>query len=144
MRKFARYAYLLFVSLFLLGILTQVYFIGLSLLGGRPSFDKHIDLGHMLGGPVLLMVIFVYLGRMPSPMKPLTWLNLAVYILLADIIIFMRGSAPLVAAAHPVFAVVMFGISASLAVRAWNAVREPLIMPAMAAAQIEAVGVADQ
>jgi hypothetical protein len=144
MRKFARYTYFVIASLFLLGILTQVYFIGLSLLGGRPSFDDHIGLGHMLGGLVLLMVIFAYIGRLPSPVKPLTWLNLVVYILIADVVIFMRDSAPLVASLHPVLAVILFANTASLAVRAWKAVREPVTAVVKAAPQYEPVGVGDK
>src|SRR5215203_2144829 len=100
--KISRYAYATVASLFVIGILTQVFLIGLSLLGGRPSWQTHIGLGHSLSIFALLMVILAYTGRLPRPLKPLTWLNFGVYILLADVVIFMRGSAPLVAAFHPV------------------------------------------
>jgi hypothetical protein len=70
------------------------------------------------------MVIQAYTGQLPRPLKPLTWLNFAIYILLADVVIFMRESAPLVAALHPVLAVLLFGVAVSLALRAWRLVRE--------------------
>jgi hypothetical protein len=114
----SRYLYTVVAWLFVAGILTQVFFIGLSLLGRRPSWESHIGLGHMLGGAPLLMIILAYVGRLPRPMKPLTWLALVVYILLADVVIFMRESAPLVAAFHPVLAVLLFGVTGSVALGA--------------------------
>jgi hypothetical protein len=122
--KLSRYAYTAVAWLFVVGILTQVFFIGLSLLGRRPSWESHISLGHMLAGAPLLMIILAYVGRLPRPMKPLTWLALVIYILLADVVIFMRQSAPLVAALHPVLAVLLFGVTGFLAIHAWRLVRE--------------------
>lgn len=122
--RISRYAYAAVAWLFALGILTQVFLIGLSLLGGQPSWQAHIGLGHSLSILALLMVILAYTGRLPRPMKPLTWLNFAIYILLADVVIFMRQSVPLVAAFHPVLAVLLFAVNGFLAVRAWQLVRE--------------------
>jgi len=122
--KFSRYAYAAVASLFVLGILTQVFLIGLTFLGGRPSLGSHRGLGHGLALAPLLMIILAYTGQLPRPLKPFTWLVLAIYILLADMVIFMRVSAPLIAALHPVLAVLLFGISGFLAIRAWQLVRE--------------------
>jgi hypothetical protein len=124
MSKIGRSVYAVVVSLFLVGLLAQVYLVGLSILGGRPSWDAHIGLGHGLGLLGLLMVAFAYLGRLPRPLKPLTWLSFGVYILLADVVIFMRSSAPLVAALHPVLALILFGLMGTLVTRAWGVVRE--------------------
>ncbi|MCZ7543274.1 MAG: hypothetical protein M5R40_06920 [Anaerolineae bacterium] len=55
----------------------------------------------------------------------LTWLSFGVYILLADILVFLRDSVPLLAALHPVMAVVLFAIAVTLARRAWRFAREP-------------------
>ncbi len=122
--KVSRYLYAVTAWLFVIGILTQVFLIGLSLLGGRPSWDVHIGLGHSLSVLALLMVILAYVGQLPQPMKPYTWLNFVIYLLLADVVIFMRNSAPVVAAFHPVLAVLLFGVAGFLAVRAWRLVRE--------------------
>jgi hypothetical protein len=124
MSKIGRIVYAVVVSLFLVGLLAQVYLVGLSILGGRPSWDAHIGLGHGLGLLGLLMVAFAYLGRLPRPLKPLTWLSFGVYILLADVVIFVRSSAPLVAALHPVLALILFGLMGTLVTRAWGVVRE--------------------
>ncbi len=123
--RISRYLYLVVAWLFVLGILGQVYLVGLSLLGGRPSWDDHIGLGHMIGGFALLMIIFGYLGRLPRSMKWLTWLNFGIYFLIADIVIFMRDSAPKVAALHPVLAIILFPVAGTLAIRIWLIVRAP-------------------
>jgi hypothetical protein len=120
----SRYVYTIAAWLFVVGILTQVFLVGLSLLGGQPGWQTHIGLGHNLGILALLMVVLAYTGQLPRPMKRFTWLNFAIYILLADVVIFMRELAPLVAALHPVLAVLLFGVTASLALRAWRLVRE--------------------
>lgn len=121
--RISRFVYLVAAWLLCIGILAQVFLVGLSLLGQRPSWDEHIDLGHMLALFALLMLIFAYVGRFPRSMKMLTWLNFGVYFLLADIIIFMTDSAPYVAALHPVLAVILFSIAVTLAVRIWLMVR---------------------
>ena len=130
--RISRYIYLVLAWLFVLGILGQVYLVGLSLLGDRPSWPDHIDLGHSIGPLALLMLIFAYVGRLPRSMKLLTWLNFGIYVLIADIVIFMTDSAPKVAALHPVLAFLLFPVAATLAVRITMLVR---------ASQAEAVGV---
>jgi len=118
------YAYAVVTWLFVVGILTQVFLVGLSLLGQQPSWQSHIGLGHSLGIVALLMIVFAYLGRLPRAIKPLTWLNLIIYALLADVSVFMRGSLPVVAALHPVLAMLLFAIAGSLAIYAWRLVRK--------------------
>ena len=49
---------------------------------------------------------------------------LVVYIIQADVIIFMRTSMPFVSAFHPVLALVDFGLGAFLVYQAWNLARE--------------------
>lgn len=122
--RLSHYAYAVAAWLFVAGILTQVFLIGLTFLGGRPNLQTHVGLGHGLAIAPLVMVVLAYIGRLPRPMKPLTWLALIVYVLLADVVIFMRGSAPIIAALHPVLAVLLFGAAGFLAIRAWQFVRE--------------------
>lgn len=121
--RLSRYAYAGTAWLMVLGIMMQVFFIGLSLLGQRPSWQSHIGLGHALGVLPLLLIILAYVGRLPRPMKPVTWLVFAIYILLADIVIFMRGSVPLVAALHPVLALLLFAFALFLAYKGTSIAR---------------------
>lgn len=120
--KFSHYLYTALAWLFVVGILTQVFLIGLTFLGGRPNLQTHAGLGHGLAIAPLLMVILAYVGHLPRPLKLATWLAFAIYILLADVVIFMRGSAPIIAALHPVLAVLLFGAAGFLAIRAWQLV----------------------
>ncbi len=137
MRRISRIAYLVLACLFAVGILAQVFLVGLSLLGGRPSWSAHFGLGHTLGILPILMIILAYLGKAPRPLKPLTWVGFATYILLADVVVFLRGSLPFVAALHPVLAIVLFAVVATLAVRAWKLVREERTEPAAASLRPE-------
>ena len=124
MVRAARYGYLGMATLFLVGIVAQVFFIGLSLLGRRPSWGEHSALGHMLLLPVLFMVILAYLGRMKRPVKSLTWLTFLNYLLLVTVV-FLRMAVPVVAAMHPVLAITMYGLTAALVLQALQAVRSP-------------------
>lgn len=120
-----RIVYLIFAWLFVIGVLTQVFLAGMVVVAGQMGWDGHAGLGHTLGGPILLMLLSAYLGRLSTRMKWLTWLLFAVYVLQADVIIFMRGSAPLIAAFHPVLALVDFALGFTLARQAWALARQP-------------------
>jgi hypothetical protein len=58
--------------------------------------------------------VTAYVGRIPGRMKRLTWLLFGAYILQADVLIFLRGSAPVLAAFHPVLALVDFSLALTL------------------------------
>ncbi|MBL8165769.1 MAG: hypothetical protein JNJ61_27540 [Anaerolineae bacterium] len=121
----SRYAYAVTAWLFAAGILIQVFLIGLTFLGGQPSLQTHIGLGHGLAVAPLVMIVAAYTGRLPRPMKLFTWIALVVYVLLADVVIFMGGSSPIIAALHPVLAVLLFTAIGLLAIRISRLVREP-------------------
>jgi hypothetical protein len=118
-----RIVYLIVSWLFVGGVLAQVFLAGMVVVARQGGWVGHIDLGHALGLPILLMIISAYLGRTPSAMKWLTWLLFGVYFIQADVIIFMRDTVPLVAAFHPVLALVDFALGLVLALRAWALVR---------------------
>ena len=122
MEKAARYIYLVAVCLFIVGVTVQVYLAGMVVVANRMVWESHISLGHMLAGPLLIMLVSQYPGRMPGPLKRLTWLLFAVYVLQADVIIFLRRAAPEVSALHPVLALVDYALALALARRAWSLV----------------------
>lgn len=125
MVKVTRYIYLVFAILFVVGVLYQVYLAGLVVVAAKPGWGNHVSLGHTLAGPLLFMLITQYLGKLPRSSKVLTWILFGVYALQADVVIFMRNSAPLVSALHPVLALVDFAIGYTLVVRTWRLIREP-------------------
>ena len=124
MTKISRIVYLAASSLFLIGVTLQIFLAGMVVVALQMGWGNHRDLGHTLGLPLLVMLVTVYLGRLPSKMIWLTWLLLGVYIIQSDVIIFMRASLPAVSALHPVLALVDFGLAAFLVYQAWNLVRE--------------------
>ena len=90
----------------------------------------------MLSLPLLLMLVSVYTGRMPGQMKRLTWVLFGVYVLQADVVLFLREQAPVVSALHPVLALVDFALALSLAELAWRLTRE-VQEPAKVQSQME-------
>ena len=83
----------------------------------------------MLAGPLLFMLVTMYLGRLPDHLKRLTWLLFVVYALQADVVIFLRLQAPLVSALHPVLALFDFALGVLLARRAWALTGQPASVP---------------
>jgi hypothetical protein len=129
MVKGARYTYFGAAVLFLLGVLVQVFLAGMVVVAIRMGWDAHVGLGHTLAGPLLIMLISMYLGKLPGSMKRLTWLLFVVYVLQADVIIFLRFQAPVISALHPVLALVDFALAWALAQRAWGLLRQPAVSP---------------
>jgi len=124
MSKVSRYIYWGAAWLFIAGVLVQVFLAGMVVVASRMGWGAHITLGHMLALPLLIMLISMYLGRMPGSLKRLTWLLFLAYVLQADVVIFMRSAAPVVSALHPVFALVDFALGFVLAQRALPLTRE--------------------
>lgn len=57
-------------------------------------------------------------------MKWINWVLFLVYIIQADVLIFMRASLPVVSAFHPVLALVDCVLAVILVYQAWGLVRE--------------------
>lgn len=123
--KLSRTAYAVLAWIFVAGVLTQVFFAGMTVVANRWGWSNHISLGHGLAAPLVLMLVTMYTGRLPGRMKRLTWLLFGVYVLQADVVIFMRMTAPVVSALHPVLALVDFALGTWLAWQATSLVRTP-------------------
>lgn len=118
MVRVSRFVYLGAAWLFVAGVAAQVFLAGMVVVAGRMGWDVHRGLGHTLAAPLLFMLVSMYLGRLPGSLKRLTWLLIAAYVLQADVVIFLRGQAPVISAFHPVFALVDFALGLTLARRA--------------------------
>lgn len=133
--KASRTIYGVFAWLFVTGVITQVFFAGMAVVAGRWPWTNHISLGHLLAVPLLVMVITMYTGKLPGRMKRLTWLLFLVYVLQADVLIFLRTSAPVLSALHPVLALadIVLGVSlarqATAILRAGEAPIAPQLQP---------------
>ena len=129
--KVSRTLYTVLAWLFVAGVMTQVFFAGMTVVAGRWPWTNHAGLGHLLALPLLIMLVTMYAGKLPGRMKRLTWLLFLVYVLQADVLIFLRVSAPVLAAFHPVLALVDFALGLMLARQAMALMRagEPLAAP---------------
>ncbi|MGH2581709.1 MAG: DUF6220 domain-containing protein [Anaerolineales bacterium] len=106
--------YRILTWLFVVGVVLQVFLAGLVVVARQSDWEAHIGLGHMLGMPLILMLIFMYVGKASSTVKRTTWILLLVYVIQADVIIFMRGNVPLISAFHPVLALIDFWLGMRL------------------------------
>lgn len=119
MGKIARYVYAATAWLFVLGVALQVFMAGMVVVAGQMGWDDgHVFLGRLMAGPLLVMVVAMYLGRMSGHVKRLTWLLFAVYMLQTGVM-FLRVQAPLAAALHPVLALVEFALGVALVRSVW-------------------------
>ncbi len=116
LRRIPAYVYLVTVSLFLLGVIVQVYLSGLAAVARTTGWTAHIELGHTLALPLILMLILMYIARLPRAVKGQTWLLFLVYVLQADVVIIVKRQAPFLAALHPVLALVDFALALWLVV----------------------------
>ena len=123
MVKWTRILYLIAAWLFPVAILIQVFLVGLSLFTGQAYWSTHRDVGHSLAVLPLLLVILAYLGRLPRSEKLLIWLLFGVYLVQAEVFAAIRDSVPLLAAFHPVLALVLFALAIIIALRSRTVVR---------------------
>lgn len=124
MERISRIVYLIAASLFSIGVALQVFLAGMVVVALEMGWSNHRDLGHGLALPLLVMLVAVYLGRMSRRTKWLTWLLFFVYVIQADVLIFLRSSMPVLSAFHPVLALVDVVLAVILVNLAWNAVKE--------------------
>ncbi len=121
--RVSRIIYRLFAWLFVVGVMAQVFFAGMTVVARQWPWTNHAGLGHLLAAPLLVMLVTMYLGRLPGRMKRLTWLLFGVYVLQADVLIFLRADAPVLSALHPVLALADFALGLALARQATALVR---------------------
>ncbi len=139
MSQAARYAYFLLAISFVLGLAVQVFLAGLGLFvdrtaSGGPNFANHIILGWVLHIAPILVLLAAALSR--AGRKHWLWaLLLAVVVFIVPVLATMRAEAPVVAAFHPVLAVVAFGIALMVARNSIGALRAPVPERARIAAE---------
>ena len=130
MVTWTRILYLLAAWLFPAAILIQVFLVGLSLFTGQVYWSTHREVGHSLAVLPLLLVILAYLGRLPRSEKLLIWLLFGVYLVQAEVFAAIRDAVPLLAAFHPVLALVLFALAILIALRSRTVVQAEIQTPA--------------
>jgi hypothetical protein len=112
--KLAQTLYKVFNWVFVVGVVAQVLLAGLVVVAGKMDWAAHRDTGHIIGLPLILMLILMYVGKAGRQVKRTTWILFLVYILQADVLIFLRQQLPYVAAFHPVLALIDFWLGVKL------------------------------
>jgi mercuric ion transport protein len=120
-----RVAFLIVAWAFLITILAQVFFAGLALFDSGTFWATHVSFGYYIFLPALVLLILVFFGRFPRRMIGVTGLAFALYVL-QTILPNLQTSAPVVAAYHPVNALILFGLVGMLAWRSRAFVPTPL------------------
>jgi len=108
-------------------IVVQVYLAGQAIanLGGSGNFETHIGVGYTIGIIQLAVVLTAFAARMG---RRDAWITIGVLVLyvVQTMLPAAKGSAPWVAALHPLNAMLLFTISVWYAWHAWRgAMREP-------------------
>ena len=109
-------------ALFVAMIVVQVFLAGaaLSNLGGSGDFGTHVEFGYTwVGIAALLVVVTALVARRPRRDVGITVGILVLYII-QTVLPSAKASLPVVAALHPVNALLLFGLAAWYARRAWR------------------------
>jgi Family of unknown function (DUF6220) len=119
--RFARYAYAAVAWLFVVGVLTQAFLAGAGLFRWTTML-RHMQVGYA----VIFIPVLMLLLALPARVDRRTALfNLGLFVLafLQPILAWSREDAPVIAALHPVNALVMFMVGIVVARRANALVR---------------------
>jgi hypothetical protein len=110
----ARYAYAALAWAFVVGILLQVFFIGLGLFVKPQNFDLHVNFGWLLHlGPLPILAAAALAGA--GRTRILQAAGLAVTFFIVPILAAIRADSPWAAAFHPVGALLGFWLATVVA-----------------------------
>lgn len=118
----ARRGYVLFAGAFVIGVLIQVYLAGMAVFMDPTYWDLHTTFVHILELIPAIMLVLAALGRFLWKMKLLPVGLFALIIVQYATAIGFSGSV--VAALHPVIALVLFGLAAITTRKSWHALSE--------------------
>jgi hypothetical protein len=110
MVRAARYAFVALAFAFAAGIVLQVFFIGLGLFVGPENLELHREFGWILHlAPLLVLVAAAAAGA--GRTRILQAVALVVVVWIVPILAAVRADLPVVAAFHPVGALLAFALS---------------------------------
>jgi hypothetical protein len=96
---------------FFVGVVVQVFLAGLALLAPSVStWGNHVGFGYFIGYILLPLIVFAFVGRLPRSIKIQMGVLFLLYIVQLTLI-YLRTSLPIIAALHPVNALLLFWFS---------------------------------
>ncbi len=123
MSNVARGIHLAAIWLFAACSVVQVFLAGLGVFVGADRFALHRDFGYTFGLLLLVVIAAAVVGRL-GRRQILYAIGLMILFTLQSVFIGLRGSAPEIAALHPVNGVLIIGVafvSGREALAAWRA-----------------------
>jgi hypothetical protein len=122
-----RYLFAATAVLFLAGVVVQVYLAGVGLFGAG-SIENHRGLGYILSIAPVIPLLFAWPAR-AGQRTVILCAALLVAAFVQSILPSLKGSVPLIAALHPLNAILVFGLSVVVARRAVGMVRVARLAP---------------
>lgn len=122
MTRGARYLYAGLAWAFVAGVVVQVFFIGLGLFAGSENTELHVSLGWILHLVPILILVVAAVAR-AGRRQILLAAALAVTVFIVPILATLRADMPVLAALHPVGALLAFLLALMVALAATELVR---------------------
>ena len=122
MTRGARYLYAGLAWAFVAGVVVQVFFIGLGLFAGSENVELHATLGWILHLVPILILVVAAVAR-AGRRQILLAAALAVTVFIVPILVTLRADMPVLAALHPVGALLAFVLAIMVARAATELVR---------------------
>lgn len=128
MNKAFRVLYALTAWLFLAGLVVQIFLIGVYLFSDWSALETHRSLGWVLHLSPLVVLLFAFLAR--AGRRHWLWaLALTAVVLVVPFLPGLQNSQPMLAALHPLGAVVGFVLACVVAWNSYVALRLPTTTP---------------
>lgn len=124
LRRWFRRGYMCVAILFILCVIFQVFMAGMGILVSGVWLSYHAVFGNLI---ILIPLLLLPLGLLARLPRSLNWLSglLAVLALIQPMLLWRKlFGLPLLAALHPVNALLLFALTLFLAGRVWSLVRE--------------------
>lgn len=118
-RQFGRIGSLVLGSLFVLSILLQVFLAGGGIFASASWWPMHVTFGMSISLLPLAFLLLAWLGRLGARTL---WLSGLAFVLVVIQTFLISLGVPMLAALHPVNALVIFGLALWLTYRAWQGV----------------------
>jgi hypothetical protein len=122
--RWARRGFVLFAGAFVIGVLIQIYIAGMAVFIDPANWNLHANFVHVIEWLPLVMLVLAFLGQLSRDLKLLPVVLFALIIVQYATALGFSGT--LVAAIHPVNAVVVVGIAAMTTRRAWRTLSRPV------------------
>ena len=118
----ARYLFLTASAAFFLSTLAQVFLAGMAIFANPAHWGRHVSFVHVFESLPLVMLVTGLLGRVP---KSLLWLSAGLFglIYVQYFNANFRQISPVVAATHPVTAMLLVGLAYVTLMKAWKTIQ---------------------